>query len=376
MGEPQQAHPEADLWLGRRALDRGLITSRNLTEALLAYAGGGMRKPLEAVLQERGLLSREQVRTLRRELAAGPTLRQDAVGDRVVAEARLGSIVNRVLCDAVLDVGRWITTYRGRLPRDPEPVQLQLISKQALRHGLWMDFLEVVRGCVGIDSPQLVDVLDVKPLEEVFAVVTRFQKGGITLRSLLRRVRRLKLSEALRITGELAQGLSVLHGAGLCHRDVKPENVLLGRTGGVQLMNAGVVFEPEGAERYGPRGSIFGTPHYMAPEALQGAPPDPKSDVYSLGVLAYELVSGVRPFEGDGLDSLREQHLENAPVPPHSVQRALPQEVGELVLWMLAKEPHDRPDPATFLEALSRVAKGIARSGHTQKFQALDPDAS
>jgi serine/threonine protein kinase len=372
--EDAKGSRESDLWLGRTALARGMVTGHNLTEALLVQSGGGMRKPLDKILIERNLLTRDQIRSLRSALESRPTERHAATVATTGAEARLGTIITKVLCDSLMHVGRWRTTYVGRLPRDPEPVALQLIEKDALRHGLWMDFLEVVRGCIGIQVRNLVEVIDVKPVEEHFAIVTRFSKGGITLSDLLGRVRRLKLSEALRITKEVAQGLAVLHAAGLTHRDVKPDNVLLGRDGSVQVMNAGIVFEPPGAQRFGDRGSIFGTPHYMAPEALKGMPPDPMTDIYALGVLGYELVTGTRPFEGATIDHLREQHLESQPIAPHSVIRALPKDVGELLVWMLAKESTERPNAPKLVSTLERLSKTIQRSGHTQKFQAFDPN--
>lgn len=365
---------ETDLWLGRAALTKQLITGPQLTKALLLQSKTGNKKPLELVFKEEGILNYHRIEELKKDLVGTPTLKHEIPVDDTEAKARVGKIFLKVLCDGLLECDRFTASYLGRLPRDPKPVQLKLISKEALRHGLWMDFLETVRACKGIQVRNLVEVIDVGMVEKAFAIVTRHHKGGLTLRQLLGRVRRLKLSEALRITRELAQGLAALHAAGLAHRDLKPENVLLGTRGEVQIMNAGIVFEPEGAEEFASRATVFGSMHSIAPECLRGDPPDPLSDVYGLGIIAYELATGVRPFEGERLSDLRKQHLEDEPIPPHKVMGALPKEIGELLVWMLAKKSKDRPSAPKLVSTLQSLEKTIKRTGHTQKFQAFDPN--
>lgn len=372
-GPNKRASRKSDLWLGRTALARGMLTGAQLTEALLLQSQGGMKRPLERLMIERKFLTHGQIRQLTSRMESTPTLKQPIAVNEDDAKKVIGQIVNKVLVDSVLEVDRWVVTYVGRLPRDPEPVCLQLISKKAMGAGLWMDFLETVRGCIGVQVKNLVEVLDVGRTEHAFAVVIRYQKGGITLSSLTSRVRRLKMSEALRIPKEIAKGLAALHAANLVHRDVRPDNILLGRTGEVQLMNAGVVFEPEGASEFGMARSVYGTPHYIAPEALKGSPPDPKTDIYALGVLAYELITGVKPFEGETLSELGKQHLTEEVVAPHSVMKSLPEDVGELLVWMLHKDPKERPTAQKLVSTLERVEKGIKRTGLTQKFQAFDP---
>jgi serine/threonine protein kinase len=371
---PKQGSRKSDLWMGRTALSRNMITGPQLTEALLVQSQGGMKRALERIMIERKFMTHDQIRQLTSRMESTPTLKQPQATSDAEAKKHVGKIVNRVLCDSVIDVGEFVITYLGRLPRDPDPVALRLVSKRALRAGLWMDFLETVRGCIGVQANNLVEVIDVGRIDEAFVIVTRHQKGGMTLESLLGRVRRLKLSEALRICKEIAKGLAALHAASLVHRDVNPSNVLLGRTGEVQLMNAGVVFEPQGAEKFAAKLSVFGTPHYISPEALKGYPPDPMTDIYALGVLAYDLVTGVKPFEGETLEELRKQHLEDEVIPPHTIMKALPKDVGELLAWMLHKTPTERPTAPKLVSTLERLEKSIKRTGMTQKFQAFDPN--
>lgn len=363
-----------DLQIGRAALALGLIDGPTLTRALLTQSATGMKKTLDAILVERGFLQPGQIELIKQGVEHFPAEEKEREPSEA-AKARCGQVVAlSVLCDSVLDEGRFKTIYLGRLPRDPEPVALTLISKEALRHGLWMDFLETVRACKNIRHPNVVDVIDVGMVPDAFAYVTRYSRGGILLRDLLQRVQRLKLSEALRIAKEMAQGLAALHEAGLAHRDLRPINVLLGRGGEVQIQNAGIVFEPKGAQDFSDRGSVFGTPHYMAPEALRGEGPNPQSDIYSLGVIAYQLVTGVRPFEGQGLTDLRPQHLEQAPIAPKEVMSALPKEVSDFLVWLLRKKPGERPTAPKAVTTLQSLLGSIQRTGHTQKFQAFDPN--
>lgn len=357
---------ELELRLARRALRRKLIDSKTLSEALLEQSARP-QTPLVEVLARRGA-DAAAIEALRGELDL--TADEDLEERPSKDDPRIGKIVLAVRCDVRIEQSRFVTSYVGRLPHDPEPAGLTLISTEAIRHGLWVDFLETVRATKGLQGPGLQPVLDAGRAEGAFAIVTRYKPGSLNLRTLLDRVRRLKLSEALRIAREVAQGLAALHAANLVHRDVKPQNVILTREGAVLLRRAGVVFEPEGAQAFAPRGTVFGSPHTISPEALRGEPPDPMNDVYGLGVTLYEMVTGARPFEGEGLEDLRPQHLEQPPLRPDKVLKDVPDSVSELLVWMLSKKPKDRPPAAKLVNVIQTVERNIHRSGTTERFQA------
>lgn len=360
---------EHDLWLGRKALAEGLVSSQQLTEALLIQSKTGLRKTLDTVLVNKGWVSAEALEDLKGELVATQTQKHEVPAEDPNAEARLGEIICRVMCDKIIANEPHLTTYLGRLPRDPEPAALHLIPKDSLRQGLWMDFLETVRACQSVESPNLTAVLEVDRYEENFAIVTRHAKRAITLSGLIKRVRRLKLSEALRILGELAKGLTDLHAANLVHRDLKPGRVILSPDGGVRITLAGVTSRPPDA----PTG-VFGSGHWAAPEVCKGRLGDARSDVYALGAIGYELVTGVRPFEGESFGALADQHRNVEVTPPHSVMSALPADVGDLLTWMLSKSPKDRPGAEQVVRSVAEVGSKVQRTGLTQKFQAFNPD--
>jgi len=161
---------------------------------------------------------------------------------------------------------------------------------------------------------------------------------------------------------QAGQALAYLHGRGVIHQDVKPSNILVteGLDGPrVKLMDLGLAGRP--AEEGAP-GSIRGTPAYLAPEAARGAPVDPRTDLYSLGCVAYQMITGRPPFErGSALELLR-AHLQEDPLPPSSLNRAVPESLEKLVLSLLSKDPGLRPATADrFLEALNEVAGGTLR---------------
>lgn len=362
------ANPREDeLRLARRALASGLIDGPALSRALLEWSASGWA-PLAPILARKGPTP-EQLDAIRAGLGPAPA---PAVDDRPSKEdPRVGQIVQAVRCDVRVEKAALWSAYVGRLPRDPEPAGLLLIELEAMRQGLWMDFLETVRATKDLTSPHLERVLDVGRDQGCFAVVTRARPGAVTLRALVDRVRRLKMSEALRITRELGQGLVELHAKGLVHRDVRAENALLGRDGQAFLRRAGVVFEPEGLGPSTPKGSVFGAPHSIAPESLRGSTQDPPNDIYGLGVVLYELVTGVRPFEGEGIGDLRSQVLEQTALRPDEVLKDVPDGICELLTWMLAKKPKDRPPAPKLVNVIQTLERGITRTGATTRMQAL-----
>lgn len=149
---------------------------------------------------------------------------------------------------------------------------------------------------------------------------------------------------------QAAAGLAQLHRAGLVHRDVKPANCLLRADGSLVLADFGLATRRGTVEAQAREGAVFGTPRYLAPEQAQGAPAHPAADVYSLGVLAYELLCGRPPFAGETLLEVLSQHLV-AQVPP--LPRSLAY-LQPLLESMLAKNPAQRiPDADAVLQALA-----------------------
>jgi serine/threonine-protein kinase len=166
---------------------------------------------------------------------------------------------------------------------------------------------------------------------------------GENLASLLRRIGRLPQGKALEIARQLCSGLAAAHEKSVLHRDLKPENVMVDGKGQVRITDFGLSgiagsFEGEDVRS--------GTPTYMSPEQLSGQAVEPRSDVYALGLVLYELFTGRRAFEGRTLQELVRKHLETPPVPPSVVAEGLDPGIERTILRCLEKDPQSRPSSA------------------------------
>ncbi len=173
---------------------------------------------------------------------------------------------------------------------------------------------------------------------------------------------RLPLARALTLALQLCQALEAAHTCGIIHRDVKPSNVWLTTDGQVQLGDFGLAASLD-QSRVSVEGMLIGTAAYLPPEHLQGQKLDARGDLYSLGALLYEMLSGRPPFVGDNFVSLIAQHLNSTPVAPSCHGAEIPPALDALVLQMLAKTPDERPQSAGIVAtALQAIAEEHAAS--------------
>jgi serine/threonine-protein kinase len=167
-----------------------------------------------------------------------------------------------------------------------------------------------------------------------------------------------RLWDALAVLMRLCPAVGYLHGRGLVHGDLKPANVFLGPNGRVTLVDFGVAHRPRRARRG--EGIRMGTTEYAAPELLCGERLDQTTDIYSLGCVLYELVTGRIPFEGATPEEIAQQHLSSAPIAPGELVCGLSWELEELMMEMLAKKPSHRPRSAR--ELAGRLARLVLRT--------------
>ncbi len=214
-----------------------------------------------------------------------------------------------------------------------------------------------------LDHPCVVRVLERGEHDHRLFIAMELLEGP-SLADVIARETPVSVAACLEITLQLADALSKIHAKGICHRDLKPENVMFvaadGRENAVKLLDFGLA-TAQSLSKLTQAGTIMGTISYLPPEQLTEQTFTAASDVYSLGVIVYEMLTRSKPFPGDTPADVIRQILERQPVPPSELRPDVPERMGELVLAMMAKEPGRRPDEAAIrarvedLLALERV---------------------
>ncbi|HVN87985.1 MAG TPA: protein kinase [Candidatus Binatia bacterium] len=220
------------------------------------------------------------------------------------------------------------------------------------------------------DHPHVVTVHDVGEENSQPYIVSQHMAGG-DVAGLLDRAEqhRLPVPQALRIAEQICAALEHAHGRGVIHRDLKPGNVWLTEDGTAKLGDFGLAVALD-RSRLTQAGTMVGTVAYMAPEQALGRPPDPRSDLYALGALLYEMVTGRPPFLGDDPVAIISQHINTPPVAPSWHNPEMPRELETLLIRLLAKTPEERPAQAAtvreMLHALSASSVTTAAAAHEQ----------
>jgi serine/threonine-protein kinase len=196
-----------------------------------------------------------------------------------------------------------------------------------------------------VSSPQVIRIHDLGEARPGLLYLSMEYFQGRTLAEVIAQRGLVPMKDVQDILNQIASGLEAAHQAGVIHRDLKPSNVLVGERGAVKLIDFGLATTLVG-ENLTATGAILGTPHYMAPEQVRGKPVDARSDVYSLGALAYHLVTGRPPFTGENAIAVGFAHLSETPDAPRVLRRDCPAALDGAIMAALAKNPADRPASA------------------------------
>jgi hypothetical protein len=186
---------------------------------------------------------------------------------------------------------------------------------------------------------------------------------GESLRSVLTRFGGLPLRKGIDITQQICSGLKEAHAQGIVHRDLKPENVMIDDRGNVKIMDFGIARSMESLTRM--TGAMVGTPAYMAPEQVSGKAVDYRTDIYSLGLILYEIFTGHQTFSADNAVAVAMKQLQEAPIPPHEVEPSIPAGIERAILRCLEKAPEKRFQSVAELEKFfgSSAATGTSFAG-------------
>ena len=224
-------------------------------------------------------------------------------------------------------------------------------------------FRREAKNAAALNHPNIVSIYDRGEAEDTYYIAMEFLDGR-TLKELIVSRGAAPVNVAIEYARQILSALRFAHRHGIVHRDIKPHNALVDGEGRVKVTDFGIA--RAGTSQMTEAGSIVGTAQYLSPEQARGGEVDPRSDLYSLGVVLYELLTGKTPFEGETPVEIAMKHLSNAPKPPSKLRPDIPPELDMVVLRALAKNPDDRYQSADEMEGdLERVARGASVSATT-----------
>ena len=208
----------------------------------------------------------------------------------------------------------------------------------------------------GLSHPNIVSIFDRGEADGSYFIVMEYVEGK-TLKELIRGRGPCPIPVAIAYTRQILSGLRYAHRNGVVHRDIKPHNVIVDPEGVVKVTDFGIA--RAGASQMTEEGAIIGTAQYLSPEQARGAPVDQTSDLYSTGIVLYELLTAEVPFSGDTPVEIAMKHLSEIPDPPSELRAEVPDDLDNVVLRALSKEPADRYQSAAAMDAdLETVAHG------------------
>jgi serine/threonine protein kinase, bacterial len=252
-----------------------------------------------------------------------------------------GVLDGRYRVDTMIATGGMSAVYRGLDLRLDRPVALKIMdSRYAGDNQFLARFQREARAVARLKDPGLVAVYDQGIDGQHPFLVMELIEGG-TLRELLRERGPMPPHAVAAVLRPVLGGLAVAHRAGLVHRDIKPENVLISDDGDVKIADFGLVRAVAEA-KITSTSVILGTVAYLSPEQVSTGDAGPRSDVYSVGILAYELLTGATPFTGDSALAVAYQRMDNDVSRPSGVIAGVPAQFDDLVLQATAREPADR----------------------------------
>lgn len=263
-----------------------------------------------------------------------------------------------------LGQGAMGVVYKAKDPLIDRPVAIKTINlNQALEEKEEYEarFYQEAKAAGRLSHPNIVTIYDVGKSGDVAYIAMEFLQGR-ELRDVLNEVPLLPIDQVLDIVVQVAQGLAYAHEYGIVHRDVKPANIMVVRDGHVKITDFGIARMASSSVRT-QTGMVLGSPKYMSPEQVLGKPIDQRTDIFSLGVMLYEMLTGQVPFNGENVNAIMYQVLNTVSLPPSAMNSAVPDMLNFIVAKALAKTPDNRyRDASEFAEDLRACRATVPRT--------------
>lgn len=382
---------------GRLVVERGLATQDQIQECLQEQAKLAERhiqKNLGEILVQQGVLSSSQVKrvleekdqqiavcprcgekyNVMREWLGKSKCPQDGTvleaaaaeesvgvvatlsGEGAVADSPIGMEVGGCRILELIGKGAMAAVYKAKHLGLNRMVAVKMISSVSKDPLIVKRLLLEARAVARLEHPNIVQVYDAGFYRGYFFMVMQLLKGE-TLTHRIAEWGSVPEDQALSMIVDVARGLEAAHAKGIVHRDIKPDNILLTEDGKSKITDFGLAQDTETVDEIA--GLIVGTPYYMSPEQWLGQKADERSDLYSLGVILYYMLTGRRPFDGETVERLMHQHLKVVPKPPKSLASTVADGLDAIVRKLLAKSPARRYGNATeLLKDLERYRRG------------------
>ncbi|MFB7500892.1 Stk1 family PASTA domain-containing Ser/Thr kinase [Streptomyces sp. NPDC056161] len=291
--------------------------------------------------------------------------------DTTLQDPLVGQVLDgRYRVDARIAVGGMATVYRALDTRLDRILALKVMHPALAADGSFVErFIREAKSVARLAHPNVVQVFD-QGMDRAYVYLAMEYVAGCTLRDVLRERGALQPRAALDILEPVLAALGAAHRAGFVHRDMKPENVLIGDDGRVKVADFGLVRSVDTVTST--TGAVLGTVSYLAPEQIENGTTDPRVDVYACGVVLHEMLTGAKPHDGDSPAAVLYKHLHEDVPPPSATVPGLAYELDGLVASATARDPEGRPRDAVAL--LAQVRR--ARAGLTaQQLDAVPPQA-
>jgi serine/threonine protein kinase len=257
---------------------------------------------------------------------------------------KVGTLIGRYEIDAELGRGAMGVVYRARDPKLDRVVAIKTVSLAGLDSAAEQEyrkrFVVEAQAAGRLSHPGIITMFDVREEEPEPYLVMEYVKGQSLQELVSRENRTLPLSTTLRLVQEIAEALHYAHTQGVIHRDIKPANILVDENGHAKIADFGIAKLNQ--TNLTLHGQVLGSPAYMAPEQLGDADVDSRSDLFSLGVILYYMLTGHRPFQGNSTTTVCFKLVNHEPLPVSAFQANLSPELDNIVLRAMAKDPAQR----------------------------------